>query len=91
MSSSFLGEYEMLRTGLLIAGLAIGLSGPAMAANCPNDMAAIDKAMQTAQLSDADKAKVQELRKQGEDQHNAGQHDESVKTLGEAKKMMGMQ
>jgi len=81
----------MLRKGLLIAGMAIGLSAPAMAASCPNDMSQIDKAMQTAQLSDADKAKVQQLRQQGEEQHNAGNHDESVKTLGEAKKMLGVQ
>lgn len=81
----------MIRKGLLIAGLAMGLSGPAMAASCPMDMAKIDKAMQTAQLSDTDKAKVQELRKQGEDQHNAGKHDESVKTLDQAKQMMGIQ
>ena len=81
----------MLRKGLLIAGLAFGLSAPAMAANCPNDMSQIDKAMQTAQLSDSDKAKVQQLRQQGEDQHKAGKHDESVTTLGEAKKMLGLQ
>ena len=81
----------MLRKGLLIAGLAFGLSAPAMAASCPNDMSQIDKAMQTARLSDSDKAKVQQLRQQGEDQHNAGKHDESVTTLGEAKKMLGLQ
>jgi len=81
----------MLRKGLLIAGLAIGLSTPAMAASCPNDMSQIDKAMQTAQLNDADKAKVQQLRKQGEEQHNSGDHTSSVKTLGEAKQMLGIQ
>lgn len=81
----------MVRKGLLIAGLTLGLAAPAMAASCPMDMQKIDEAMKTAQLSDTDKAKVQELRKKGEEQHKAGQHAESTKTLGEAKQMMGIQ
>ena len=81
----------MLRKVLLVAGLTIGLSVPAMAASCPMDMQKIDSAMKTAQLSDADKAKVQDLRKKGEEQHNAGDHAASVQTLGQAKQMLGVQ
>jgi hypothetical protein len=49
------------------------------------DMSKIDAAMQTAQLSDADKTKVTELRAKGEELHNSGNHAESVETLGQAK------
>lgn len=76
---------------LILAGAAVlALSVSAFANQCPADMAAIDEALKTASLSDADKAKVTELRKQGEELHNAGTHDESVKVLGEAKKMLGI-
>jgi hypothetical protein len=51
-------------------------------------MAAIDKAMQTAQLSASDKQKVMDLRKQGEELHEAGNHPESEKALDQAKKML---
>lgn len=80
----------MKRTILAIA-LAFGLTAPAVASQCPQDMAAIDKAMQSAKLSDAKKAEVMELRQKGEEQHKAGEHAASVKTLGEAKQILGIQ
>ena len=76
---------------LMIAALALGLASPALAFSCPKDMAAIDAALPSAKLNDADKAKVMELRKTGEEQHNAGDHASSVKTLAEAKKILGIQ
>jgi hypothetical protein len=36
-------------------------------------------------------AEVQKLRKEGEDYHNAGQHQESVDTLAKAKAILGIQ
>ncbi len=80
----------MLKKTILIAGLAIGFAAPAFAASCPVDMQKIDDAITTAQLSDTDKAKVMTLRTTGEEQHNAGDHAASVKTLGEAKQMLGI-
>jgi hypothetical protein len=61
---------------------------PAFARHCPQDMAAIDKAMQTAQLSASDRQKVLDLRKQGEELHKAGNHPESEKVLDQAKKIL---
>lgn len=76
---------------LALAGaFALALSTPAFAFHCPADMAAIDAALPTAQLSDADKAKVTELRAKGQQLHEAGQHQESVDTLAEAKKILGI-
>ena len=79
-----------MQKGLIISALVFGLATPAVAFHCPKDMAAIDAALPGAQLSDADKAKVMELRKTGETQHKAGDHASSVKTLAEAKKILGV-
>ncbi len=63
----------------------------AFAHGCPKDMAAIDARLATnPKLSDADKAKVQKLRADGEAAHKAGKHDESMKLLAEAKKALGI-
>lgn len=80
----------MLKKTILIAGLAIGLAAPAFAASCPMDMQKIDDAMSSTKLGEADRVKVMTLRTTGEAQHNAGDHDASVKTLGEAKQMLGI-
>lgn len=76
---------------LIIAGIAtLALSVSAYAGQCPTDMSAIDAALETAQLSDDDKAKVMELRAKGEELHAAGTHAEAVATLGEAKALLGL-
>jgi len=76
----------------ILAFVVVGfLSVPAVASQCPGDMSKIDAAMETAQLSDADKAKVTELRAKGEELHSSGDHAESVKTLGEAKTILGIE
>ena len=72
------------------AVLTLGLTGPALAFHCPADIAKIDAALQTTSLSAADKAKVMELRNEGEKQHKAGQHQASVDTLAQAMKMLGI-
>lgn len=62
----------------------------AFAHNCPNEMKAIDAKLTTAKLSQADTTKVKGLREEGEKQHKAGNHGESMKALGEAKKILGI-
>jgi hypothetical protein len=71
----------------LILGLA---AGPAFASQCPAMMAQIDEALQTAELSEADEARVMELRQQGEEEHNAGNHAASEASLGEAMEILGI-
>lgn len=79
-----------MRKSLCIAALAIGLATPALASHCPKDMAAIDAALPSAQLSGADKAKATALRATGEQQHKDGDHAAAVKTLASAMKMLGI-
>lgn len=74
---------------LLITVLALSAT-LAFAHNCPNEMKAIDAKMSSAKLSEADMAKVKSLREEGEKFHKAGKHDESMKALGEAKKLLGL-
>lgn len=75
---------------LLALALASGAS-LALAHNCPNEMKAIDaKLAMNPKLSDADMTKVKQLRAEGEAEHKAGKHDDSMKSLGEAKKILGI-
>lgn len=71
--------------------LSLVLAGPAFAFQCPTDIAAIDAALQTAELSDEEKARVMELRDEGERLHQNGEHQESVDTLAQAKEILGIQ
>lgn len=75
---------------LFTAGFLAFLASPVFAFQCPADMAAIDAALQTASLSEADKARVMELRATGEAEHAAGNHQASVDALAEAKKLLGI-
>jgi hypothetical protein len=70
------------------ASLLLALSSPAFAHQCPSLMAQIDEKVAAASLSEADGAKVAELRKQGEELHAAGKHDESEAALQEALGML---
>ena len=68
--------------------LALATSS-AFAFHCPADMKAIDAKLATGvKLADADMAKVKQLRADGETAHKAGKHDESVKLLAEAMKIL---
>ncbi len=64
-------------------------TGAAFAHNCPNEIKAIDaKLAAYPQLSEAEAAKVKQLRAEGEAAHKAGKHDDAMKALGEAKKIL---
>jgi hypothetical protein len=73
---------------LLAAAVIVAFAGPALAGQCPGLWAQIDQKLPTAQLSEADKAKVMELRATGEAQHAAGDHAASEATLQEALAML---
>lgn len=76
---------------ILVLAAGIALAGAAWAHNCPNEMKAIDAKLGTKPtLSKENADKVSALRKSGEDHHKAGRHAESMKDLGDAKKILGM-
>ena len=75
---------------ILLAVALAGAASVALANSCPMEMKAIDAKLASAKLSDAEMAKVKKLRADGEAAHKAGNHSESLKHLGEAKKMLGI-
>ena len=78
-------------TPILAAGFLLAFAGAAFAHNCPNEMKAIDAKLATKPaLSKENADKVAALRKQGEEEHTAGKHDASMKSLGDAKKILGI-
>lgn len=79
-----------MKSILIATALALA-AGTALAHNCPNEMKAIDAKLATQpKLSDADAAKVKQLRAEGEAAHKAGKHDDSMKALGAAKKILAI-
>ena len=78
-----------LRTIVLTTVLALA-SGAAFAFSCPKEMKAIDAALPTAKVTDAQKADVAKYRAEGEALHKAGKHQESMDTLAKAKKILGI-
>ena len=76
---------------LLISTLLVSACSVALANSCPNEMKAIDAKLATSpKLADADMAKIKTLRADGEAAHQAGKHDDSIKALSEAKKLLGI-
>lgn len=69
---------------LLFGIVAIALTSPAFATDCPDIWQQINEKMKTARLSAQDQAKLAELRKEGEDFHHAGNHVKSVAALKQA-------
>jgi hypothetical protein len=65
-------------------------SSLAFAHGCPGEMKKIDEKLPTAKLSAADLTKVKDLRAKGETDHKAGKHTESMASLAEAKKLLGL-
>jgi hypothetical protein len=80
-----------IRACVLAVGLAVALSTPVLAFQCPTDIAKIDQAMQTASLSQEQMDQVKQLRDEGERLHGEGEHQESVDTLAQAKEILDIQ
>ena len=72
--------------------LSVALTGAAVANSCPTHVQAIDAALAANpnSTSPEDLAKAKELRDKGQAEHDAGQHAESMATLAEAEKLLGI-
>lgn len=79
---------------LLAALVLMAFSASAWAHMCPALMSDIDQALEdeekVAQLSEDELAQVRELREQGEQYHNDGDHDQSEDVLNQAKEILGV-
>ena len=83
----------MFIRSVVLAAAALALQATvAVAGQCPLDMKKIDAALAASpQLSAAQLAEVKALREQGQEQHESGQHSQSVETLKKAKDILGVQ
>ncbi len=80
-----------MKTTLLAATLLTALALPAFALHCPADMKKIDAALAAGpSLSEEQLATVKQLRAEGEELHQAGNHQASVDTLGKAMEILGI-
>lgn len=80
-----------MNSKVLLVALALAFSSPtAFAHGCPKAMKAIDDALPSAKVSAAQMEEVKKLRTDGEAQHKAGKHDDSMATLGRAKSILGI-
>jgi len=75
---------------VLAAVVVVGFASSAFANHCPMDMKKIDAAMKTTMVDEATKKKVMELYNKGKAEHEAGDHQSSMKDLGEAMKLLGI-
>lgn len=81
-----------MRRILLATLLSVGLASPALASQCPKDMAEIDAALeQNPDLTAEQLDEVKELRAEGEELHQNGKHQDSVDTLMQAKQILGIE
>jgi hypothetical protein len=73
----------------LMAGAVLALmAGPAAASSCPTEMKKVDEALvKNTGLAADKKAQVTKLRTEGEADHKAGKHADSLKKLADALKM----
>ncbi len=79
-----------LKQLFVAASLALAAS-TAFAFHCPADMKKIDAALENnPKISGEQLAEVKKLRAEGEAQHKAGKHQESVDSLAKAMKILGI-
>lgn len=78
-----------IRSLVLAMSLALA-STSAFAFHCPKDMKAIDAALKTAKLSDAQMTEVKKYREEGAALHKAKKHQDALDTLAKANKILGI-
>lgn len=82
----------MMRQTFLAAVMAAAFVAPALAFQCPMDMQKIDAALaENPSLSAEQLEEVQRLRAEGEAAHAAGDHQEAVDALADAKAILGIE
>lgn len=80
-----------MKSLLAAAAVLAALTVPALANDCPNQLKMVeDMLSQATTLDDAAKTKIQQHIDQAKAEHEAGKHDESLATLKDASKLLGM-
>lgn len=80
-----------MRTALFASIFASLLSTAAMAGQCQDDIAKIDKALATKELAPDERAQIEDMRNQAVQLCGAGNEQEGVDVTSEAKAMMNIE
>ncbi len=81
---------KLLSAAALVALVATA-SAPALAGTCPNLVKKIDAALAASpQVSAEQMTQITKLRNEGDAQHKAGSHGDSVASLNKALEILGM-
>ena len=80
----------MMKKALVTAAAVAMFAVPAWAGNFDQDAKLVENTVATAQISEADKAKVMHLTKMAKEQNAAGQPEQAMATLGQAKELLGI-
>lgn len=81
----------MKKTLLIAAALAALLAPPALAADCKDDIAKLDKALASQDLSPDDRAELEDMRNQAVQLCGAGNVQEGLDVTSEAKARFNIQ
>lgn len=80
-----------MKRSLAFAAALLVAAAPAFAGHCPMEMKSIDEALaKNPKLTAAQMTDVKKYRAEGEAQHKAGKHADSVATLAKAQKILGV-
>lgn len=80
-----------MKAAVLAAVLFTSLTGAALAGQCQDDLATIDKALKTEDLSPDERAQAEDMRNQAADLCKAGNEQESLDVSAEAKAMLNIE
>ncbi len=82
---------KILLSAAAVAALIAVASAPALAGTCPKIMKKVDAALATSpSLTSEQMTQVTKLRAEGEVQHKAGSHSDSVASLNKALEILGI-
>jgi hypothetical protein len=82
---------KILLSAAAVAALIAVASAPALAGSCPKIMKKVDAALAASpSLTSEQMTQVTKLRAEGEVQHKAGSHSDSVASLNKAMAILGM-
>jgi hypothetical protein len=80
-----------MKTFIIAAAFVSALSGAAMAGQCQDDIAKIDEALATQELTKDQKAQLDDMRNQAVQLCGAGNETEGLDVTAEAKAMLNIQ
>ena len=85
------GNLSIMKTMIYAAAVLMGLSTGALAGQCQEDIAKIDQALATQDLSPDQRAQLEDMRNNAVQLCGAGNEDEGLDVTAEAKALLNIQ